>query len=98
MWIPAFICFVFDIKRAKQPSSWKLTPILIHSYFWALTLGVVMQLAMYKDLLEHSKILPEVVFEQTFEKADNYVMYLNNLKEVLIKIKKSFLSRKRKKL
>lgn len=84
MWIPAFLEFAFDFKRAKQPSSWKLTPILIHSYFWALTLGVVMQLAMYKDLLEHSKVLPEVVFEQTFEKADNYVMYLNNLRDVLV--------------
>ena len=88
MWIRTFLNYL----RATHPSSWKLAPILIHSYFWALTLGVVMQLAVYKDLIEHSKVLPEVVFRPTFEKADSYMMYLNNLRDVLVSYKDNWIA------
>lgn len=63
--------------------SGKLFPILIHSYFWVLTSGVVMQFALYDRLLQHSKALPEIVYEDTFEKAETYSMHLNNLKDAI---------------
>ena len=67
----------------KFSSSWKLLPILFHSYFWALTLGTVMQFAVYDDLLKNSQALKEVVFEDDFGTARDYVMHLTYLKEAL---------------
>lgn len=67
----------------KFSSHWKLAPILIHSYFWALTIGVVMQFALYDDLLKNSNALPEIVYKSNFDEAGNYVMSLNNFKSAL---------------
>lgn len=70
-------------KQIKYPSSWKFIPILVHSYFWALVFGVIMQFAFYEDLLRNSKVLPEIVYEDTFEKAVTYIMYLENYQDLL---------------
>lgn len=67
----------------KVSVSWKLFPILIHAYFWVLTSGVVMQFALYDRLLQHSKALPEIVYEETFEKSETYLMHLNNCKSAI---------------
>lgn len=65
-------------------SSWKLFPVIIHSYFWAVVLGVIMQFTIYPGLLENSEALPEIVFEDTFDEAENYSIRLTNFKDALI--------------
>jgi len=67
----------------KYPSKWKLLPIIVHSFFWVLTTGVVMQFALYEDLLKNSKALPDIVYAANFEEANDYIVYLNNLKTAL---------------
>ena len=74
-------------KQIKYPSSWKFIPILVHSYFWALVFGVIMQFTFYEDLLRNSKALPEIVYEDTLEKTVTYIMYLENYKDVLASYK-----------
>ena len=74
----------FSRQIGHFSSSWKLLPILVHSYFWALTLGTVMQFAVYDDLLKNSRALQEVVFEDDFMKAQNYVMHLSYMKDALV--------------
>ena len=69
-------------KRPK--SSIKLTPILVHSYFWAITFGLLMQIALYPGLLKNSQALPEIVFQDTFDDAEDYVMELSNFRSSLI--------------
>lgn len=71
------------LRLLKFSSLWKLIPILVHSYFWALTIGVMMQFALYDDLLKNSNALPEIVYESAFEEAKSYVICLNNLKGAL---------------
>ena len=63
--------------------SWKLAPIIVHSYFWALCLGAIMQFSLYEGLLKNSEALPEIVFEDTFDNAELYVMHLDNFKDAL---------------
>lgn len=65
-------------------SSLKLAPVIFHSYFWALILGVIMQFTIYPGLLENSEALPEIVFEDTFDEAENYSVRLTNFKDALI--------------
>ena len=74
--------FVQQIGHFSSP--WKLLPILVHSYFWALTLGTVMQFAVYDDLLKNSRALQEVVFEEDFTNAQNYIMHLSYMKDALV--------------
>ena len=74
----------FFQQIGRFPSPWKLLPILVHSYFWALTLGTVMQFAVYDDLLKNSRALQEVVFEEDFTKAQNYIMHLSYMKDALV--------------
>lgn len=85
---PYFIMGMRDIKRHlsqiwKYPSKWKLLPIIIHAYFWALTTGVVMQFTLYEDLLKNSRALPEIVYADSFEEANEYILYLSNMKSAL---------------
>lgn len=73
----------FIKERMRFHSMRKLLPVLVHSYFWALTLGGVMQFALYDKLLENSKVLPEVVYDDVFEQADTYIMHLQGIKEAI---------------
>lgn len=66
-----------------RPSSWKIMPVFVHSYFWAITMGVLMQFALYEGLLEKSEALSEIVYDQVFDDAENYIMHLSNFKESL---------------
>lgn len=65
-------------------SSLKLIPVIGHSYYWTLVLGTAMQLYIYPGLLENSKALPEIVYEDTFDDAENYVLRLTNFKDALV--------------
>ena len=71
------------LQRHSSPSSKKLFPVILHSYFWALVMGTAMQLYIYPGLLENSKALPEIVYEDTFDDAENYVIRLDNFKDAL---------------
>ena len=77
---PYYFSYIFELWRKfksrsgefrfvpkRTSSSIKLTPILVHSYFWAITFGLLMQFVLYPGLLKNSQALPEIVFQDTFD-------------------------------
>ena len=70
--------------------SWrmKIIPTMAYSYFWALTIGAIMQFAFYDDLLKNSEILPNLVYKDTFDEAETYISYLTDFKEKAVDYRK----------
>lgn len=57
---------------------WKSAKILNHSVFFALLIGLLMQIFLYRNLLETSDVLSEAVYKEHF---DNVGEYVRNLEE-----------------
>ena len=75
----------WDLKFWRK----KICPTMVYSYFWALTVGVLMQFALYDDLLKNSNALSDIVYKENIEKADTYFMYLNEFKDALADYKET---------
>lgn len=74
--------------EAKQHSPYKKTgyiiwsktlPIVNHSVFFALIIGLVMQVVFYNNLIRTSNVMSDVVFNDYFDKTDYYCQNLVDL-------------------
>lgn len=72
--------------KAKQHSPYKhnyftkkVLPILNHSIFFALLIGIVMQVIFYDNLIKNSDVLTSVVFNDYFDDGNYYCEQLEDL-------------------
>ena len=80
-------------KEAKVV--FRATQILNHSIFFALLVGIIMQLVFYKNLVRTSEVLPNVVYNNYFDDANYYCQNLETLNESLRQFELVYLTTKK---
>lgn len=61
----------------------RILPILNHSLFFALTIGILIQIIFYDNLIKNSGVMSNVVFNTYFDKADYYCQNLIDLDKAI---------------
>jgi len=59
-------------REIKRECNIKVTPILVFSLFLSLLIGMMIQLAAYKSLLDTENKLPQVTFSSNFTKIEHH--------------------------
>ena len=61
----------------------RILPILNHSLFFALTIGILIQIIFYDNLIKNSGVMSSVVFNTYFDQADYYCQNLIDLDKAI---------------
>lgn len=85
-----FIILMGEIKQHSPYYKWFSKNVIIrtlfilnHSIFFAFICGIVMQIVFYNNLVKTSEVLPNVVYNDYFDKANYYCQNLETLNESL---------------
>lgn len=84
-----FFLTILLLGEAKQHSPYKkiwtnfkkVLLILNHSLFFALCIGIIMQISFYDNLIKNSDVIPTIVYDDYIGDANYYCQNLENLKE-----------------